>query len=102
MNFMTSEMTKIRIRETQKIYSSEFGGKIDYIISQLQTWKEEGWEGIDVDHYYEDTNFELYKHRLETDEEYERRTNDFQKIEQKLKESRRKQYEQLKKEFEND
>lgn len=95
-------MTKIRIRETQEIFSSELDGKIDDIISQLETWKEEGWEGIDVDHYYENTSYQLYKHRLETDEEYEVRTNDLQKMEQRLKESRRKQYEQLKKEFEND
>lgn len=91
-------MTKKQIKETKKIFLSEFEGKIDDMISQLQEWKNEGWEGLDSDCRYDLTFYELYKHRLETDQEYRMRMYQ----EELYKENRRKQYEELKKEFGND
>lgn len=88
-------MTKKTIKDTLSVSLSELEGNLDDVISQLQTWKEEGWEGLDVDYYYESTTYNLYKSRLETDAEYQRRIQQ----EEHYKENRRKQYEQLKKEF---
>lgn len=91
-------MKKKLIREAKTISLSDLEGKINDIISKLADWRNEGWEGLDVDYYYESTTYDLYKHRLETDIEYNRRMYE----EELLKSNRRKQYEKLKREFEND
>lgn len=73
-----------------------FETKIDSIISSLQRCKEDGWEGIDYDYDYDGKKeYYLYRNRIETDEEYEKRM----KEEELQKEYRRMQFEQLKKEF---
>ena len=58
-------MTKQNIREVQSCYLE---GKIDDMIYQLTKWKNEGWEVVSDDIF-----IELYKTRLETDEEYNHR-----------------------------
>ena len=74
-----------------------FYGSIDNIISSLQRYKEQGWEGITYEYDYDnEKEYYVYKERFETDEEYNLRMEE----EQFLKEYRRKQYETLKKEFE--
>jgi hypothetical protein len=94
---MTAE--RITIKEKKDFYwYGEFDGKLDILISTLQKCKEDGWEGIDYDYYEGEKIYFLYKTRLETDEEYEKRM----KQEEERKENRRKQYEQLKKEFGGD
>lgn len=104
---MTKQPERIKVRETCKV-DTEFEGKLDHIIAMLQDWKNEGeWEGIDVEDVGYDgaVNYHLYKHRLETDYEYEMRMKELDKQNrQKLKdkEKRRIQYEQLKKEFGDD
>ena len=65
---------KIKITQTHKIKSGNIlHGKLEDIIAMLQDWKNEGgWEGIQV--YWLDNGrprYELYKVRLETDEEFE-------------------------------
>ena len=93
---MSTERKKVKDKEYCWF---DFYGKIDNIISYLQESKEKGWEGIDYECDYDNTKqYYLYKTRLETDEEYNLRMSE----EQSWKEYRRKQYEQLKKEFEND
>ncbi len=76
----------------------EFDSKLDILISVLQKCKKDGWEGIDYDYYDGEKEYYLYKTRLETDEEYEKRME----LEEQQKENRRKQFEQLKKEFGKD
>lgn len=95
-------MTKKLTRETKTIYLSDFEGKIDDMISQLQDWKNDGWEGLDSDYGYEISCYELYRNRLETDAEYNLRMHQEQLIKERAKAQRRKQYEQLRKEFGND
>lgn len=87
---------KIQIKEKKDFYwYGELDGKIDDIISTLQKCKEDGWEGIDYDYYDGGREYYVYRTRIETDEEYEKRVG----VEEQWKENRRKQYEQLKKEF---
>ena len=88
-------MTKKLIKETKSIDSYSFDGKLESIIDMLQDWKNEGgWEGIV---FFNDCDYQLYKHREETLVEVVRRTQ----AEEYDKETRRKQYEKLKKEFED-
>ena len=88
-------MTKKLIKETEMINPYQFEGKLEEIIEMLQDWKNEGgWEGIV---FFNDCDYQLYKHREETDAEVERRT----KAEEYDKERRRKEYEKLRKEFED-
>ena len=95
-------MTKKEIKETKTIYLSDFEGKIDDMISQLQDWKNEGWEGLDSDYGYEISFYELYRNRLETDEEYNLRMFQEQRAKERDEAQRRKQYEELREEFGND
>jgi hypothetical protein len=89
---------RIQVKETQKYYG-DFDGTLEDIISSLQAELDAGWAGLESEYDYDNQKeYYLYKERLETDEEYNLRMSE----EQSWKEHRRKQYEQLKKEFEND
>ena len=90
-------MTKKLIKETTSVESYSFEGKLEEIIEMLQDWKEAGWAGIEIDYYEDGNHYQLYKHREETLVEVVRRTQ----AEEYDKETRRKQYEKLKKEFED-
>ena len=91
--------SRITIKERKDFYLyGEFDSKLDILISVLQKCKKDGWEGIDYDYYDGEKEYYLYKTRLETDEEYEKRME----LEEQQKENRRKQFEQLKKEFGKD
>ncbi len=101
---------RIQVKETEKYYG-EFEGSLVDIISQLQSALDAGWEGIDIEYerdYGDCHDHEvpyLYKHRPETDKEYEKRMKllEKEKAEKlKAKERRRKEYEKLKKEFGDD
>ena len=102
---------RIQIEETVK-YLGDFYGPLEHIISDLQSRLDEGWEGMTVEYerdYYECEDhkvYYLYRHRPETDEEYEERIKRLEqeilyKEKEKLKEKekRRQKYEQLKQEF---
>ena len=91
-------MTKKLIKETYGIELYHFDGKLEDIIAMLQDWKEEGkWEGIEIDYDENGNSYQLYKHREETLVEVVRRTQ----AEEYDKERRRKEYEKLRKEFED-
>lgn len=101
---------RIQVKETEKYYG-DFEGSLESIISQLQSELDKGWEGIETKYErdYGDCHdhevFYLYKHRPETDKEYEKRMKllEKEKAEKlKAKERRRKEYEKLKKEFGDD
>ena len=101
---------RIQVKETEKYYG-DFEGSRESIISQLQSKLDDGWEGIvtEYERDYGDCHDHevpyLYKHREETDKEYEKRMKllEKEKAEKlKAKERRRKEYENLKKEFGDD
>ena len=98
---------RIQIEETVK-YLGDFYGPLEHIIADLQSRLDDGWEGIETQYerdYYECHDhkvYYLYRHRPETDEEYEKRMKELEKEKEeelKAKERRRKEYEKLKKEF---
>lgn len=91
-------MTKRTIKETEYLSIEDFEGSIDEVITKLQEIKEDGWEGIEVNWNYESTSYYKYKHRLETDIEYNSRlcAAEFDKN------KRREYYLELKKEFGDD
>ena len=101
---------RIQVKETEKYYG-DFEGSLESIIYQLQSELDAGWEGIEMkyerdygDCHDHEVSY-LYKHRPETDKEYEKRMKllEKEKAEKlKAKERRRKEYEKLKKEFGDD
>ena len=100
---------RIQVKETEKYYG-DFEGSLESIIYQLQSELDAGWEGIETEYerdYGDCHDHEvpyLYKHREETDKEYEKRMKLLEKEKEeklKAKERRRKEYEKLKKEFED-
>lgn len=95
-------MTKKQIRETETIYFSDLEGTFEEVMTKLQNWKNEGWEGLECNYHYEGTYYVLYRNRLETDEEYNLRMFQEQRAKERAEAKRRKQYEQLKREFGND
>ena len=106
---MTKQPARIQVKETKR-YWGDFEGSLESIISQLKLELDEGWEGIETEYerdYGDCHDHEvpyLYKHREETDKEYDKRMRviEKQKAEKlKDKERRRKEYEKLKKEFED-
>jgi hypothetical protein len=74
---------------SQDIRSELISKDLTTLISQLQKYKEQGWESFSAD---TDTDYSLMRWELETDEAYLLRTN---------KNSRYEMYLQLKKEFES-
>ena len=103
---MTKQPARIQVKETKSIDSYSFDGNLEDIIEMLQDWKNEGgWEGIEIEYDYENGNsYQLYKHCEETDKEYDKRMRLLEKEKSekiKAKERRRKEYEKLRKEFED-
>ena len=96
---------KIYVREKEWIDTDLFNLTIDELIIELNKYKNQGYVGFDVEEGWESTDFYIYRYRSETDEEYEERLERVlmnEEIELKAKEKRRRQFEKLKKEFEND
>ncbi len=97
---------RIQVKETQKYYG-DFDGTLEDIISSLQSELDAGWEGLESEYEWDYggeryIEYYLYKHREETDKEYEKRMKQLEKEKEqelKAKERRRKEYEKLKKEF---
>jgi hypothetical protein len=77
---MTKQPNRIQVKETTSIDRYSFEGKLEEIIEMLQDWKNEGeWEGIVIDYDDDETSYQLYKHRPETDEEYDKRMKEIEK-----------------------
>lgn len=91
-------MTKRTIKETEYLSIEDFEGSIDEVITKLQEIKEDGWEGIEVCWWGESISYNKYKHRLETDIEYNSRLY----ADELAKNKRREYYLELKKEFGDD
>jgi hypothetical protein len=67
-------INKIKVKETQRYYG-DFEGSLESIIASLQADLDEGWQGIETEYeqYSEYPSPFLYKHRKETDKEYDKR-----------------------------
>lgn len=88
-------------------HETTFSGKFSDIKKALDKLERDGWEGIELTSgKYEGSDvFDLYRHRLETDEERDKRVKALgqkAKKEAIAKEVRRQRYETLRKEFEKD
>ena len=93
-------INKIKVKETTSIDSYSFEGKLEEIIEMLQDWKNEGkWEGIEIDYYEEGTNYQLYKHREETDKEYDKRMKLLEKEKAEKVKAKERHLKQLKKDL---
>ena len=102
---MTKQPARIQVKETKR-YWGDFEGSLESIIASLQADLDAGWEGIEDDYeqYSDYPSPFLYKHREETDKEYDKRMRLLEKEKSeklKAKERRRKEYEKLRKEFED-
>jgi len=91
---------RIQVKETQR-YWGDFEGSLDSIISSLQNDLDAGWEGIEIESgYYGDPDeYYLYKHREETDKEYEKRMKQLEKEKAEKVKAKERKLKQLKKDL---
>ena len=95
------EMTikRIRVKETQEYYE-DFDGKLEDIISSLKSELDAGWEGIEVEYdLYGNVVYSLYKHREETDKEYNKRIKQLEKEKADKAKAKERKLEKLKKDL---
>ena len=91
---------KIKVKETVEVDLYQFEGSLEDIIAMLQDWKEEcKWEGIELDEYYESCSYKLYKHREETDKEYDKRMKLLEKEKAEKVKAKERHLKQLKKDL---
>jgi hypothetical protein len=91
---------KIKVKETQK-YWGDFDGTLESIIVALQAELDAGWEGIEIEygHYGDPDEYYLYKHREETDKEYEKRMKQLEKEKAEKVKAKERKLKQLKKDL---
>ena len=100
---MTNQPKKIQVKETQKYYG-DIDGKLEDIISSLQAELDAGWEGIESEYEWDYggekyTEYYLYKHREETDKEYEKRMKLLEKEKAEKVKAKERKLKQLKKDL---
>ena len=100
---MTNQPKKIQVKETQKYYG-DIDGKLEDIISSLQAELDAGWEGIESEYEWDYggekyTEYYLYKHREETDKEYEKRMKQLEKEKAEKVKAKERKLKQLKKDL---
>lgn len=80
----------------------ELEGSFDEVETFIRQKRKDGWEGtyVDYDSFDGGARLVLYKRREETDEEYTNRIKQKKQQEQLVRDNKRKLYEELKKEFE--
>jgi hypothetical protein len=95
---------KIKVKEIQRYYG-DFDGPLESIIASLQEDLDAGWEGIETEYerdYGEcDTHevYYLYKHREETDKEYDKRMKLLEKEKAEKVKAKERKLKQLKKDL---
>jgi hypothetical protein len=90
---------RIKVKETQKYYG-DFDGPLESIIASLQAYLDAGWEGIEYDYEpYDDGAYYLYKHREETDKEYNKRVKQLEKEKAERAKAKERKLEKLKKDL---
>jgi hypothetical protein len=97
---MTNQPKKIQVKETQK-YWGDFDGSLENIIASLQNDLDAGWEGIEIGYgYYDDPDeYYIYKHREETDKEYDKRMKLLEKEKAEKVKAKERHLKQLKKDL---
>jgi hypothetical protein len=98
---MNTERKKIKVKETQR-YWGYFEGSLESIISSLQKDLDDGWEGIEIEYGgWDNDSYEyyLYKHREETDKEYEKRMKQLEKEKAEKAKAKERKLKQLKKDL---
>ena len=93
---------RIKVKETQKYYE-DFDGKLEDIISSLKSELDAGWEGIETEYVGYDgaVRYYLYKHREETDKEYEKRMKQPEKEKADKAKAKERKLKQLKKDLDS-
>jgi hypothetical protein len=91
---------RIKVKETQRYYG-DFDGSLESIIASLQKDLDDGWEGIEVEHYGYDgaVEYYLYKHREENDKEYNKRMKQLEKEKAEKEKAKERKLQQLKKDL---
>ncbi len=91
---------RIKVKETQR-YWGDFEGSLESIIASLQKDLDDGWEGIEVEHYGYDgaVEYYLYKHREENDKEYKKRMKRLKKEKAEKEKAKERKLQQLKKDL---
>ena len=97
---MTKQPEKIQVEETQK-YWGDFEGSLESIIASLQADLDAGWEGIqnEYEQYSDYHSPFLYKHREETDKEYDKRMKQLEKEKAEKVKAKERKLKQLKKDL---
>jgi hypothetical protein len=92
---------RIQVKETTRVDVYNFEGKLEQIISELQEWmNEDKWEGIEVEYdLYGNVVYSLYKHREETDKEYNKRIKQLEKEKADKAKAKERKLKQLKKDL---
>ena len=97
-------INKIKVKETKR-YWGDFDCSLESIITSLQADLDEGWEGIETEYErdYGDCDphevYYLYKHREETDKEYDKRMKQLEKEKAEKVKAKERKLKQLKKEL---
>jgi hypothetical protein len=91
---------KIKVKETQR-YWGDFEGSLESIIASLQADLDAGWEGIEsgYEQYSEYLSYFIYKHREETDKEYDKRMKLLEKEKAEEVKAKERKLKQLKKDL---
>ena len=91
---------RIQVKETQR-YWGDFDGTLESIITSLQKKLDDGWEGIEISYGYhgDSDEYYLYKHREETDKEYEKRMKQLEKEKAEKAKAKERKLQQLKKDL---
>ena len=94
---------RIKVKETQR-YWGYFEGSLESIIASLQKELDDGWEGIESEYEWDYggekyTEYYLYKHREETDKEYEKRMKQLEKEKAEKAKAKERKLKQLKKDL---
>lgn len=100
---MTKNIKRIEVKEEHRVLDGLYVKvEIGEFISKLQQLQNQGWKYVETDKYYDysDDYYEVNvtKMRPENDEEYNKRVEQQKHYE----DIQRRQYEDLKKKFEND
>jgi hypothetical protein len=97
-------INKIKVKEIQR-YWGDFEGSLEGIIASLQVDLDEKWEGIESEYEqdYGDCHsskvYYLYKHREETDKEYDKRMKLLEKEKAEKVKAKERHLKQLKKDL---
>ena len=94
---------RIQVKETQR-YHEEFEGSLESIITSLQAELDAGWEGIESEYEWvyggeKYIEYYLYKHREETDKEYEKRMKQLEKEKADKAKAKERKLKQLRKDL---